>query len=192
MVKALDLGCGRHKIPGAIGVDISPDRSVDIIHELNSFPYPFETSSFEAIHCRHIIEHIEDLVPFFNEIHRIGKRGCLVKGVMPHFSSACSYSDPTHRHHLGVRMFEFFCSGEIIKRKWLKGRFDRLLGMRWPNIDYYNKTKFRLRSIHLEFSPVFRKLGIEWLANRDLDFYEFYLCGFLPARDIHFELEVVK
>ena len=46
-IKILDLGCGKKKRPGSVGVDINPNSDADIIHDLNVFPYPFENSSFE-------------------------------------------------------------------------------------------------------------------------------------------------
>ncbi len=188
----LDLGCGCHKVPESLGLDESPDTDADIICDLNKFPYPLADSKFSLIYCNHIIEHIDNLIGFFREVHRIGKPGGIVKGITPHFSSPCSYADPTHRHHLSIRVFEFLCQNEIVKSKWYRGRFDRMLGMRWPNVNYYTKDEFRSRWIHLEFSPLYRRLGIQRLANHDLDFYEFYLAGILPSRDIHFELEIVK
>ena len=38
----IDLGCGNKKRPGTIGVDFNERTKADIIHNLNSFPYPFE------------------------------------------------------------------------------------------------------------------------------------------------------
>jgi hypothetical protein len=40
-LKVLDLGCGKKKRSGAIGVDYSDRHNVDVISDLNLFPYPF-------------------------------------------------------------------------------------------------------------------------------------------------------
>jgi len=44
MKKILDLGCGNRKKEGTIGIDINPNTNADIIHDPNTFPYPFEES----------------------------------------------------------------------------------------------------------------------------------------------------
>ena len=36
-LKVLDLGCGKKKRPGAIGVDFSDRHTADDIHDLNNF-----------------------------------------------------------------------------------------------------------------------------------------------------------
>ena len=46
-MKILDLGCGENKIKGAIGLDNVNLKSVDIVHDLIHFPYPFESKSID-------------------------------------------------------------------------------------------------------------------------------------------------
>ena len=46
-MKILDVGCGIHKYPGAIGVDRNPASRADVICDLDHFPYPFADSSFD-------------------------------------------------------------------------------------------------------------------------------------------------
>jgi hypothetical protein len=40
-MKILDVGCGKNKRKGAIGIDIDPNSDADVIHDLNIFPWPF-------------------------------------------------------------------------------------------------------------------------------------------------------
>ena len=51
--KVLDIGCGRHKLPGSIGLDIVPLEGVDVVHDLNQFPYPFSDNSFDSVRLSH-------------------------------------------------------------------------------------------------------------------------------------------
>src|SRR2546422_11352113 len=69
----LDIGCGRNKAPGAIGIDKIALPGVDIVHDLNSFPYPFGDSSFDEIYATHVIEHLDTIVGAMEEIHRLAK-----------------------------------------------------------------------------------------------------------------------
>ena len=57
----LDLACGGAKKEGFTGVDIADIEGVDIVHDLNIYPWPFEDGSVEEINCSHYVEHIPHL-----------------------------------------------------------------------------------------------------------------------------------
>lgn len=106
--KTVDLGCGNRKEPGALGVDWWPGDAVDLVADLNTFPWPLDENAFDRIVCSHIIEHVADVVGFMSEIHRIGQDGALVEITTPHFSSTASWQDPTHCRHLSLFWHELF------------------------------------------------------------------------------------
>jgi hypothetical protein len=108
MNRIIDLGCGSHKVEGAIGVDKHPYPGVDKIVDLDVTPWPLDSDSFETIYAHHVIEHVVDIPLFMNEIHRIGSDGAMVYIVTPHFSSVSSWGDPTHRWHLSCVWHETF------------------------------------------------------------------------------------
>ena len=190
----LDVGCGRNKRTGAIGIDRVQDSDADVIYDLNCYPYPFASSSFDRIICSHIIEHIADTLSFVNELHRLGKPGAVVEVWTPHFSSACAYADPTHVHYFGSRIFEYFAVGEdkVPPQSALERRLQRQLGTIIMAAPYYTDARFCIVVTRLIFCRLFRRLGIERFANRHLFLYEFYLTHYFPARDIYWKLEVVK
>src|SRR3990172_6988354 len=124
--RVLNLGGGRDRsISGAVTIDINPLTSPDIVHDLNDTPWPLEDNTFEAIYCKDIIEHLNDVARTMEEIHRIAKPGAVVYVTTPHFSCSNSYTDPTHRHHLGMFSFDFF-TGE-------------------NKVDYYTHVRFLTR-----------------------------------------------
>lgn len=103
-IKSIDLGCGPDKVEGSFGVDCYQyDGNVDLVHDLNQYPWPLDDNSFDIIHSRHFIEHVSDAVEFLKEIHRIGKPGAEVHITTPHFSSAGTWGDITHVRHLSAR-----------------------------------------------------------------------------------------
>lgn len=54
----LELACGDRKREGYCGVDVVETPSVDIVHDLTVYPWPFENNSVEEINCEHYVEHI--------------------------------------------------------------------------------------------------------------------------------------
>jgi predicted SAM-dependent methyltransferase len=179
-MKILDLGCGRHKFPGAIGVDVNSDTDADIIHDLNVFPYPFTDNTFDLVHCDSILEHLHDFFGVMGEIHRITVPGGCIRIKVPYYTSFDAYTDPTHQHFFTSRSFDYFREDYVYH--------------------YYTKARFVIQDIHLTFlklkqlggiSP-HKLLGIEFLANKGIKIYEAFFAYIFPAHIISFELQVVK
>ncbi len=166
MPTILDVGCGNNKAPGAWGIDLDSRSQADVICDLNHTPWPLAEGQCEEILCRHILEHVADVMRFMAEVHRVARPGALVKVVTPHYTSPSSYADPTHRHHFAA------------------GVPDVLVAQ--------GEARFEKVSVHLRFSRLYRCLGIEVLANRFLNLYEPFFAFLFPARDLHFTLRVVK
>ncbi len=191
-MKTLDVGCGPNKDPGAFGVDHEAYAGVDLIHDLDAHPWPIEDSSFERANASHIVEHVADMIGFFRELHRVCAPGALIRIVTPHFTNRCAYLDPTHRRYLSVRFVDFIAdvppwypaSSSAVARNYL-GEHHHSYQSMLPGM-------FELRDVRITFARIFRRLGVEWLANRKPDFYEFFLAYLFPARDIVATLRVVK
>lgn len=121
-------------MPGAIGVDNVPAPGVDVIHDLDVTPWPFADASFGAGSLNHVIEHLCDIPRAIAECARILERGAPLWIATPHFSDVSSWSDPTHRFHLGLRSFEaFYLAAGAAWR--MEQAYVRLNG-RWRNIGY--------------------------------------------------------
>jgi SAM-dependent methyltransferase len=180
----LDLGCGRGKLPGALGIDRRANTDADIVHDLDDIPYPFQDDSFDAVVVRHVLEHLDSPLDVLVEVHRITRAGGTVTIVTPYFSSHTSWADPTHRHHFTSRSFDYLIQG--------------------TDYDFYTDVRFEVveRRITLGMNrglgerpvPVLRLLGIERLVNRFVDTYERWWAFALPlgAKDLVLRLRVVK
>ena len=111
--KKLDIGCGKYKQDGAIGIDHSDLPEIDIKHDLNIFPWPLKESSFSEIHCYHVLEHVQDVVKFMQEIYRVSEDGAKVYIKVPHASCSKSlWTDPTHYRGFTSRSFLDYFSKE--------------------------------------------------------------------------------
>ena len=173
--RTLNLGCGEDRRADAVGCDVDPKaQGVDVVCDLNHFPYPFRDSQFSDVICQDVLEHLEEIPRVMAEIHRIVKPGGLVRIRVPHYTSMDAYGDPTHRRYLSARSFDFCLEG---------GR--PLPGLR-------SDTKFRLRRRRIVFYRPYRLLGISALANRYPTRWEGHFAFWFPAQYVLFELEAVK
>ena len=175
-MRILDVGCGRNKYPGAVGIDRLPGTAADIVHDLDQFPWPLADSSFDQVRLIHVIEHVNDVIRTLEEIHRIGRPGARVIIVTPHYTDFSSFCDPTHRWHLNSYSLRYF-------------------GPNHGGFGYYTSARFREISVRLQLLALWRHLGFELLVNRCprfRKFWEHYLCFVIRGKVIDFELEVVK
>lgn len=94
----LDLGCGKNKKEGFTGVDSIAFDGVDVVADLRE-PWQWEDGSVDEVHCSHTLEHLAwpERVHFFNELYRVLKPGAKATIVIPHWTSARYYGDPTHK-----------------------------------------------------------------------------------------------
>lgn len=190
----LDLGCGSNKRSGAIGADITRDSAADVIVNLEH-TFPFRDNAFDHIIFNHVIEHSTDIPASMEEIWRISAPDACLEGVTPHtphFSSVASYTDPTHRHHLSYRTFDFLAMPFSEPPGKLRRLLDIFYRIEAPKHRPKVAEKFQKIEVRLTFNPLFRRLGIEWLANIYPEFYESFFCFILPARDIVFRLKIKK
>ncbi len=67
----LNLGCGNDIKPNYINVDIIKSEGVDLIQNLEKYPYSFKDNSFDLIEAHQVIEHLTDLANTIKELHRI-------------------------------------------------------------------------------------------------------------------------
>lgn len=105
MIRSLNLGSGpnwprRTRTHDEVFLDCLPMSGVDVVHDLNVFPWPFEDNSFHEIVALHLIEHLDDFLKFHDECWRILVKGGALYVSTPDAVSAppeLLWSDPTHK-----------------------------------------------------------------------------------------------
>jgi predicted SAM-dependent methyltransferase len=73
----LNLGCGNDIKKDFINLDIV-DYGGNQVHDLNSFPYPFEENVFDEIYASHVLEHLESFHKTVSELYRICKPDAII------------------------------------------------------------------------------------------------------------------
>ena len=180
--KVLDVGCGWNKTPGAIGIDSNPKSHADVIHDLGVVPYPFADNEFDEVVCRHVAEHVPDVMAFVTELYRITRPGGRINIVTPHYSNPDWATDPTHKNHFNSYTFNCFID-------------DRQL------FPFYTEVKFKPIRTYVSLANLWRAIGLELIVNLDQQwpsfrftrkFWEFYLSSIVRGKELQFALEVLK
>ena len=162
----LHIGCGRVRKYGYVNLDIMDGPGVDVKHDLDVYPWPFETNQFDEIFANSVLEHIGDLLPCFGEMHRILKPGGVLKGGVPFYNYRGAFGDPTHKQFFTKSTFNY------LKKD--------------SRYNYVNQTG-EWEIIKLDFTPtIYGKI----IPRKILHF----LGGFIGnlVHKIEFELKVVK
>jgi hypothetical protein len=170
-MKGLNLGCGTDYIDGWINLDLCEtdiygDKiKLDVAWDLNNYPWPFKDNEFDQINILAIIEHLESKTKPWNELRRIAKNNCIIKGRVPHYSGYIGYDDPTHYNLYSQG------TGVIISKMWgFKILKNEIIFSR-------NNPLLKL------FNPI---------VNLHPRFYERFLCNIFPSQEINWEFRVIK
>lgn len=104
----INIACGQNKEEGFIGIDKVKTKVTDIVHNLETFPWPLEDNYADEVVCSHYVEHTKDLIKFMDEIYRITKVGAKVTIIAPYYSSIRAWQDPTHLRAISEWSFAYF------------------------------------------------------------------------------------
>lgn len=179
---AIELGCGpSKKDPAALGIDALDFPGVDFVGDVFEVLAAFPDGCVGACYSSHFLEHLPDTGRVLDELARVMPSGAVFSAVVPHFSNAYFYSDPTHSRTFGLYTMSYFARDEILARKVPR---------------YGRKPAFALESVRLGFNSPFPLRGIArralgWCINRSRwlqEFYEENLSGMVSCYEIEYRL----
>ncbi len=107
-LKVLHIGCGKTKLPGAVGVDLLRLPGVDVVHNLDVRPWPFPDNIFDVVVAQAVLEHLDDIVGTMEEVWRISKNGASVVINVPYFRHPDAFGDLTHKHFFTSQSMDHF------------------------------------------------------------------------------------
>jgi len=171
--RILDLGCGKKKRRGALGVDFNKKSDADVIHDLNVFPYPLEGAAFDEIYIDNTLEHLDDVIRVMEEVYRLCRVGGAVVIIVPYFRSVWAALDPTHKHSFTVNSFAYFDPDDPLCERYA-----------------YSQARFKIEKIVFNEALANRwtkRLALKF-ANKWPSRYEYYFSHFYPLDDLTFYL----
>lgn len=170
--RRLNLGSGRTYDAGWTNLDITPATDPDVVHNLDVTPWPFDDDQFQHVRMIDVLEHLRDPFTALLELHRVCDDGARIDVVVPHFSAANAYTDPTH------------------KSFWSYYSLDVVTGEH--SHDYYTELRYRMAHRHIEFYKDPISKVVARLAACNPRRYEQRWAWTFPAWFLVFELEVLK
>ncbi|GEM_PF-4022700 len=151
----LNIGCGYCKKINEIGMDMIKTPHVDVIGDIQHLP--FKSDVFDGIEASHVLEHSNDVIKTFNEVHRVLKAKGTLHGKVPHALSKWYFDNPTHKTMFtvwGLRNFiecnEFQMTSSFkIKEIKLRGRFSRFFSRNLETFEIF------IRFVHYNYEVEF-------------------------------------
>lgn len=168
--KKLNLGCGLKYMEGWINLDISDldlynnKIKVDVVHNLDKFPYPFPDDYFDEVLIDNVLEHLEKPPKVIEELERICKNNAIIKIIAPHFSYYKAYTDTTHKHYFTLDSLACI----ILNRK----------------------MKIIKSELEISNNPLIKFIGKIFTLSKVI--YERFLYGYFPVQGIIWTLKVKK
>ena len=130
----INLGCGTNIRPGFVNIDICKHDGVDIVHNLDVFPWPIKDNSADFVMAFDVLEHVRESEKFLEELHRILKTGGIAEIRVPHFRSDAAYAIFGHRNFYHENAIDWITGKKssdlqnekihfkLLKKKVLRGR----------------------------------------------------------------------
>ena len=170
----IDLGCGKNKKEGFIGVDQYPMDGVDVVLDIGTETWPWEDNSVEEAHCSHFLEHLTNLegkwqrTHFFNELFRVMAPGAKCTLVIPHWASTRYYGDPTHKEPFSEMGFYY------LSKEWRMGNAphtDKEINPHGYDCNFVAVWGNGMHPAIVQRSPDFQQFAMSWFKEAIQDIH---------------------
>lgn len=108
MKTKLNLGYGKDIKEGYLNVDIEKSEGVDIVMDLNKYPWNFKDNTFDEIIVDMILEHLDSKIKPMEELIRIAKQGAIIKISVPWYASKGALCHIDHKQFFSEGTFSMF------------------------------------------------------------------------------------
>jgi ubiquinone/menaquinone biosynthesis C-methylase UbiE len=147
--KKMELGCGKTKSEGFIGVDRFTFPGVNVIADMNH-QFPFMSDSIDLIYTSHSLEHVSDLPFTMSEIYRVCKHGAQVCIVAPYYNQSLNLANPYHKQVFNEHTPRFWTNYNDVPIE--KAEYDHAASFLWGLAESDNSTaQIDLRILRMEF-----------------------------------------
>lgn len=164
--KKLHLGCGTNILKRYINLDVIKLRGVDVVHDLNKFPYPFKDNIFDEIYGYHIFEHLDNMMKVMEELYRISKPNGVIRMLVPYYHQHGAFRDFQHKSFFTYDIFDFYIKKdkyhfyhkpvfEIVKRELIPAPLGKLVPFKKKFLNYVGMVLGEIvRNIYFELRVI--------------------------------------
>lgn len=145
----LNLGAGSDILPGYVNHDLAALPGIEIVHNLNHYPWPWADGSIDEIKAFDVLEHLDDFMKAMEEISRILIPGGRCHVNVPYWNSWCSVADPTHKRGFHEITFRFFDPDSDYCR----------------SRPYYTKARFKVMDEQFVLAPFGPYFYLPWVGE---------------------------
>ena len=120
----LNAGCYDDIKEGYVNLDKERYfKGIDVVHDLNKFPYPFKDNTFDEIYAKHSLEHCDPNCnrEIFNEFYRISKPNAIIIAIVPYGTTWMNYID--HKRGYTFKTFLSLCTNDVSPKHITEGNF---------------------------------------------------------------------
>ncbi len=117
----LNLGSGSLLLDGYVNVDIYQGPGIDVVTDLDQFPWPWPDDSIDKIQAIDIYEHVDHPLEFVNECWRVMIEGAEIRFRTTHWRTEQSFTDPTHKRFLTEGSFNYWIPGRLFHERYGEG-----------------------------------------------------------------------
>ncbi|MGH3440000.1 MAG: class I SAM-dependent methyltransferase [Sciscionella sp.] len=139
----LNIGCGIDVRIGWVNLDAVNLPGVDVVHDLDTIPWPFDSCCFEEVDAFDVFEHVSDPLGFVAELHRVLAPGGMALIHTTHWRSPNAWTDPTHRRTATERTFDYWIPGTELHRRY---------GVAYTRGCHFQKIDVRMDGTELAFT----------------------------------------
>jgi len=148
----LDVGCGFQKQKGFTGMDKRRVPGVDIVHDIEHFPWPIASGAVHLVVMTHVVEHIKPWlqIQMMDECCRILEPNGALLIKTPYGGSHRYYQDSTHCTPWVEETVMYFCVGSLLYEVY-KPKPWKLEQLAW---DIRDDIEMALRKLPLKASTL--------------------------------------
>lgn len=139
----IELGAGGSKRPGFVKVDCFEAENIDIVHNLETCPLPFDDEVADKVIAQHVLEHITNFNELMNEVWRIMKPGGQFIVAIPQAMDSKgiwhgeAFQDPTHVRFFVPKVWDYFSIDRSLHQN-----FGAMYGLKGWQVKYEDKGWF--------------------------------------------------
>ena len=114
----INLGAGSVIEPGWVNHDLVPLPGIDVAHDLDTYPWPWDDGIADRVKAYDVFEHVWHPYPFIRECWRILRAGGVLDIHTVHYKSPNYHRDPDHKRACDPNSMDYW-----VKGTYLNGRY---------------------------------------------------------------------